>query len=280
MTLRELSQTFLIGCSTASKVINDTLSALWEVMYPLHLRPPYSGDFKRLAREYHHRWRFPNCVGAIGGKYIALSRQKRLKTKHYWRRRLNKSSLVLYAVADSEFRFLAVDAKVVKDTPDHTFKGTFSHLGMNAPPGTDTKLPLVLIGNQAFPLKKNLLRPYPPRATSICERKANFNKRLESARITIDCAFEIMTEKWEILKRPMEVNLDFAVMTVKVACLLNNIIKDIDGMLDPHFCRFGQKDHGVIYLDLLTHQSKKNNRAAWVAVQIREQFEKYLLDHE
>lgn len=78
----------------------------------------------------------------------------------------------------------------------------------------------------------------------------------------------------------MEVHFEFAVLTVKVACLLNNIIKDVDGVKDPHFCKFGQSDHGAIYLDLLTRQSKKNNRASTVAVQIREQFENYLKTHE
>lgn len=280
MTLKELSQAFLIGCSTASKIINYTLAALWDCLHPLHLRPPQPQDMRRLADEYHHRWRFPNCVGAIGGKYIALNRNKKHKTKLYWRRKLNKSSLVLNAVADAEFRFLAVDVIVVRGEPDYTFGGVFTYLGCNVLPDSNVKLPLVLIGNQAFPLKKNLLRPFPPRATLICERKANFNKRLESARMTIDCAFEIMTEKWEILKRTLEVNVDFAIITVKVACLLNNVIKDTEGMTDPHFCKFGQKDHGAIYLDLLTRQSKKNNRASSVAVQIREQFETYLMEHE
>lgn len=278
MTLRELSYTFLIGCSTASKIINDTLAAIWDGMHPLHLKPPKSSlQFKRLAEEYHHRYRFPNCVGALGGKYIA---QYKTRTyKQYWRRKQHKSSLILHAVADAEFRFLAVDVIVAKDEPDYTFGGVFSHLGWGFPPESDVKLPLVIIGNQAFPLKKNLLRPFPPRIL-ISASKANFNKRLEKARVTIDCAFEILTEKWKILKRPLEVNLGFAVMIVKVTCLLNNIIKDSDGILDPHFYKFGQKDHGVIYLDLKTRHSKKNNRATYVAVQVREQFEKYLMEYD
>jgi len=44
-------------------------------------------------------------------------------------------------------------------------------------PGTNTYLPVVFVGDAAFPLLKNLLRPYP--GTNLNSEKIIFNKQIE-----------------------------------------------------------------------------------------------------
>lgn len=60
------------------------------------------------------------------------------------------------------------------------------------PPDTrigDRELPHVLIGDEAFPLKPYLMRPYPGRDLRGSQEKSVYNYRLSRARRVIENAF-------------------------------------------------------------------------------------------
>lgn len=94
-------------------------------------------------------------------------------------------------------------------------------------PGTDKQLPLVLIGDETYPLKEYLMRPYPQK--NLDHNKEVFNKRLSRARKYVECAFGILCAKWRILNKSIETNVKHARLIIKTACLLHNITmtKDI-----------------------------------------------------
>lgn len=58
---------------------------------------------------------------------------------------------------------------------------------------SDVIAPYVLVGDEAYPLKHYLMRPYPERVLNN-ERKC-FNIRLSTGRQTIECGFGILTSK-------------------------------------------------------------------------------------
>jgi hypothetical protein len=76
-------------------------------------------------------------------------------------------------------------------------------------------IPHVLIGDEAFPLSQNLMRPYSGNNLNI--EKRIFNYRLSRARRYVECSFGILTNKWRIFQRPLDVELDFVIDIVK-AC--------------------------------------------------------------
>lgn len=132
--------------------------------------------------------------------------------------------MVLQGVADAHKRFIAVE---VGGRGRQSDGGTFHYSVINSliesdeynippesrVPGSSYTLPYVLIGDEAYPLKTNLLRPFP--STNLTVEKDNFNRRLSRARKCIECAFGIMNAKWRILNKPIETNYQNTCIIIK-----------------------------------------------------------------
>jgi len=90
-----------------------------------------------------------------------------------------------------------------------------------------TPLPYVIVANEAFAMSENLMRPFGGKLLSY--EKKIFNYRLTLARRYIECTFGIICNKWRILHRPLDVNIDFAEKIVKAICVLYNYVRTRDG---------------------------------------------------
>jgi hypothetical protein len=81
--------------------------AVWEAMSNRFIPTPNEGKWRSIAQGFNKHANFPNCVGAVDGKLICKEKPGRnglyFNYKHY-------SSVVLLAVADSNFRFVYADA--------------------------------------------------------------------------------------------------------------------------------------------------------------------------
>jgi hypothetical protein len=71
----------------------------------------------------------------------------------------------------------------------------------------------VFVGDEAFPLLENLMRPYP--GNNLSHEKKIFNYRLNRTRRYIECTFGILANKWRIFHCPPDVHIDFAIDIVK-----------------------------------------------------------------
>lgn len=85
----------------------------------------------------------------------------------------------------------------------------------------------MFIGDEGFALSQHLQRPY---AGKILPReKRIYNYRLTRARRYIECTFGILSNKFKIFNRPLNVSVDFSVAIVKACCVLHNFIRERDG---------------------------------------------------
>jgi len=61
-----------LGATTAGKIVNDTCCTLWKILSPPFMPLPSSDGWLNIEKEFDKFWNFPNCVGAIDGKHIAI----------------------------------------------------------------------------------------------------------------------------------------------------------------------------------------------------------------
>lgn len=197
---------------------------------------PNDLDWNNTAEGFRNRANFPNCVGAIDGKHIRIvkpiaSGSSYINYKHYF-------SIVLLAVADSNYNFIYVDiGSYGKDFDSTIFRNSSLYRGIenntlllpkpNEVPGVAIPLPFAFVGDEAFGLSPNLLRPYSGKHLSVPKRV--FNYRLSRARRYVECTFGILSNKWRILHRTIDVDVEFAIDIVKSCCVLHNFVRKRDG---------------------------------------------------
>ena len=67
-----------------------------------------------------------------------------------------------------------------------------------APSNIEVPLPFVIVGDEAFPLKKYLLRPYPGFSARNDESKQIYKYRLTRASRVVENAFGVLTQKFRL----------------------------------------------------------------------------------
>lgn len=227
---------YRIGVSTAAEIVKETCRAIWNHLQPLHMPQPTEQSFLMVARGYWQLWDFPNCLGSIDGKHIRIQCPPQSGSMYFNYKKF--FSVVLQAVADANYKFVTIEVGAFgKQSDGGTFRASTLHdlmrtgqLGIppDAPlPGSNITAPFVLVGDEAYPLLPNLLRPFSRRN---CDEKGEyFNERLSKARKCIECAFGGINAKWRILWKPIETDVTTAELITKAICVLHNTIIDREG---------------------------------------------------
>lgn len=193
--------------------------------------------WKDIAEGFYKRWQFPNCIGAIDGKHVRL-RKPALSGSLFYNYK-NFFSVVLLAIVDADYNFIFIDVgSYGKESDSSIFRRTMLHdklennqlnILQGAPlPGTEEpNLNYTFIGDEAFSLSPYMMRPYSGKSLSYTKRI--FNYRLSRARRTVESAFGILSNKWQLFHRPINLNLDCAVLIIKTCCALHNYVRSRDG---------------------------------------------------
>ncbi|XP_064465913.1 uncharacterized protein LOC135377435 [Ornithodoros turicata] len=139
------------------------------------------------------------------------------------------------AVVDSRYKFVLIDVGAEGRQSDpgvlkasaighHMESGSLDLPGMSLLPGTRIAAPHVFIGDEAFQLRPDFLRPYPAR--ELTSEKRIFNFRLSSARNCVENAFGILAARWRILLQTMNLDPGHAENVVKATCILHNFLME------------------------------------------------------
>lgn len=211
-------------------------NAVWNAMREECMPKPDENTWKTISEGFSKNNNFPNCVGAVDGKHVRIlkpagSGSDYYNYKHFF-------SILLLAVADSNCRFTYVDVGAFGKEADPTVfeksslwqgiqKNTINIPESSSVVGIPIKMPYAFVGDEAFGLSKHMLRPYSGKHLEM--KKRVFNYRLSRARRVVECSFGILTNKWRIFHRPIDVKPKFAVDIVKCCCVLHNFVREREG---------------------------------------------------
>jgi hypothetical protein len=205
-------------------------------LQPIYVQAPTTvSNWTAISSKFQELWNFPNCLGAIDGKHIVIQAPNSGSAFYNYK---GSHSFVLLAVCDALYRFTLVD---VGDSGRHSDGGVLSNSTfgkalddgrLNFPsdcplPGTSSPiLPHVIVGDEAFPLKKYLMRPFPGRF--LPENLAVYNYRLSRARRIIENSFGILAARWRIFRRPIIAHPDNVTWFTKAAIALHNFLRTLE----------------------------------------------------
>jgi hypothetical protein len=80
------------------------------------------------------------------------------------------------------------------------------------------------VGDEAFPLKTYLMRPYPGSQRKGDNEKSIFNYRLSRARRVVENAFGILSQKFQIYQRTLRSLPENAGNIIFASCILHNYL--------------------------------------------------------
>ena len=204
--------------------------------------PSAEEKWREIADEFYQRWQLPNCIGAIDGKHVRIVHPQCSGSDYYNYKGFYSIVLMAIVSPSSEFIYADVgcqgrisDGGVFRNT--NFFKALEANsLGIPNPQSLPTALenrghededsfcqiPHYFVGDDAFSLAPNMMKPYPQRG--LTEEQRIFNYRLSRARRVSENAFGILSAKFRVFHTTLCTKPENAVVIVHVALLLHNFL--------------------------------------------------------
>ncbi|XP_055782815.1 uncharacterized protein LOC129858004 [Salvelinus fontinalis] len=192
---------------------------------------PKEEDWRAIAAEFLGRWNFPNCLGSIDRKHVVIQAPPCSGSQFYNYK--GTYSVILLAVVDAIYYFHVVDVGAYgKGSDGGTLRdsafgqalqdGTLEIPPPASLPGAEDlgPVPHIFAGDEAFPLRPNLMRPYAGRQLPLPVRI--FNKRLSRARLVVECTFGILEARRRMYRRVLCLSPSNVDACVKATCVLYN----------------------------------------------------------
>uniref|UniRef100_UPI003AAFE7A5 uncharacterized protein n=1 Tax=Centroberyx gerrardi TaxID=166262 RepID=UPI003AAFE7A5 len=256
-SFRSLSFQYRIGRTTISEIVMETCEALYDVLKEDHLKTPTAeAEWREVARAFQEKWQFPHCLGAIDGKHIYIQPPANSgSTYHNYKSRF---SVVLMAVVDANYKFIYANVGTQGRVSDAGLFGqsdlrtAMDRDLLNVPrpeplPDTNITMPYAFIGDEAFPLRNDLVKPYPYRNLDHGQRI--FNYRLSRARRTVENAFGILANRLRVFLTNIALEPDKVTTIALAALTVHNFLREkaSEAYLPPAFVDMEDENHRIIH---------------------------------
>ncbi|KAI2647457.1 nuclease HARBI1 [Labeo rohita] len=231
---RTIAFSYRVGVSTVAGIVGEVARAIWDALVQEVMPVPTTEDWRSIATDFLHRWNFPNCLGSIDGKHVVIRAPDNSGSLFFNYK--GTYSVVLLAVVDAQYCFRVVDVGSYGRTSDggvmanSTFGQALRNGTLGLPqdallPGAEHlgPQPHVFVADEAFPLRRDLMRPFPGQKLS--SRQRIFNYRLSRARLIVENAFGILTAQWRMYRGVIEISPANVDACVKATCVLHNFLR-------------------------------------------------------
>ncbi|XP_011858435.1 PREDICTED: uncharacterized protein LOC105555991, partial [Vollenhovia emeryi] len=192
--LQSIALNYRTGRSTTSRIVKETCEAIWEMFHKEVLFTVSENGWREVAHEFQERWNFPNCIGALDGKHVAV---------------IGRHS----------------DGGIFKNSiMGQRFYNNTMNLPHPSAISTRHTVPYVITADEAFQLNTFTMRPYPSK--NLTKNQRTFNYRLSRSRNVVENAFGILASRWRIYQKPINTSLETADSIIKATVCLHNLLMD------------------------------------------------------
>lgn len=279
-----MAYTFRMGESTVRKIVYKTCEAIWDQLQPREMPQPSEQMWKETEKNFWQRWNFPNLIGAIDGKHVVIQAPPNTGSLYFSYKK--SFSVVLLALVSADYKFIVIDVGSYGKNSDGAIFSS-SALGKllrsnqlqippdKALPKTNILLPHVIVGDEAFPLSVNLMRPYPGHQTANNEENRIFNYRLSRARRVSENAFGLLVKKFRIYERTISMSPKHVNVVIKTTCILHNYLRE-----DTCYWSEDDQEKDCVPSEVFRPLPGIGGNNAQQALQVREQFKNYFTSPE
>uniref|UniRef100_A0A8C0QIQ0 DDE Tnp4 domain-containing protein n=1 Tax=Chelonoidis abingdonii TaxID=106734 RepID=A0A8C0QIQ0_CHEAB len=197
---RSVANQFGVGKSTVGIVVMQVCTAINRILFR---RTVTLGNVQDIVDGFAQMG-FPNCGGAIDGTHIPILAPPHLTSEYINRK--GYFSMVLQALVDHRGRFTDIYTGWPGKVHDITVG--------------DVEMPIVILGDPAYPLMPWLMKPY---TGKLDRSKDRFNYRLSRCRMTVECAFGRLKGRWRSLYGKLHVLESSIPAIITACCILHNI---------------------------------------------------------
>lgn len=240
---------------------------------------PTSQKWREIADEFWKCWNFPNCIGSLDGKHVVIQAPPNSGSLYFNYKKT--FSVVLMALVDAHYNFIVVDVGAYGRNSDggilmNSKLGKFlDSKQLNVPsdtelPGTENVAPFVILGDEAFPLKTYLMRPYPGKQLDDSSKRI-YNYRHCRGRRVVENTFGILTQKFRIFNRKIQAKPENVDNIILATCVLHNFIKINEGRIT-----YNREENNNPTVDhTLQNIPTQGGNASQPAFQVRELFKEF-----
>lgn len=304
---RSLRYQFRVSFQYISVIVMRVTRSIVNRMLNDKIPKPTAENFKMNAEKFAHRWNYPNAVGAIDGKHVRItcpsnSGSAFFNYKQYF-------SIVLMALVDADCKYIAIEVGSYGAEGDAgniliylsfsiryiinyilccIFAGIFAKcafgraiaegkFGIPPPaalPMTETILPHVILGDEAFSLTENMMKPYPRPQSLADETKAVYNYRHSRARRTTENTFGLTASYFRVFHHSISLKPENIDYVVTAACILHNCLRE-SKILAPGQANFNEDIPLPSDSCLVGISANRTHNANRRAYDIRDEFRNY-----
>ena len=214
---QSLSYSFRVGRTTVSQIVSETCAAIFDSLKEPYLKCPKSSEqWKAISQKFEETWNFPHVIGAIDGQHIRSQCPQLSGTLYHNYKGF--FSIVILAVCDAEYCFTLFDLGSYGSNNDsgvlaNSSMGELFEKGKMKLPQPESlpacsfePLPFFLLGDEIFPLRTWLMRPYP--GIHLSEEQSVYNYRHSRGRRVIENTFGILVARWRIFLTPIRASAE------------------------------------------------------------------------
>lgn len=261
----------------------------------LYLQTPSSEEEWIAVAHTFDKWNFPNCIGAVDGKHVVMIAPPNSGSIYYNYKHTH--SIVLMAICDGDYKFIYIDAGTNGRIADGgifnncSFTTAMNNGALNFPdpqplPGRDMDVPFVIVADDAFAIKPQILKPFDGKALSASQRI--FNYRLSRARRCIENAFGVASARFRVLRSPIALDTSKTRKITLATCVLHNFsLTKNKQMYAPsnytdHYTSEGRLIEGLWRQDILFNnfyplERAANRHVSDSANEVRNEFTEYFM---